>query len=92
MPYPKGIKTPEVRAAWLAQRRTKVEEYDALVAAGLPRYKAAQAIGSDLASVESTRQSIERLEAGVNSTPAARVAASTWGWRCWRACSSPANR
>lgn len=64
MPYPKGIKTPEVRAAWMAQRREKIRAYDQLVGKGMPRYKAARALGSEVTSIEAMRRSVEQLEAG----------------------------
>ena len=34
MPYPKGIKDPAVRAAWLAARWECVRRFDALVGGG----------------------------------------------------------
>ena len=64
MPYPRGIKTPEVRAAWLAERRAKVAWFDRLVGEGMPRYKAAQAMGSDVSSIDAMRRSLEQLEEG----------------------------
>ena len=64
MPYPKGIRTPEVRAAWLTQRRERVQAFDQLVSEGIPRYKAARAMGSDVSSIEAMRRSIENLENG----------------------------
>ena len=64
MPYPRGIKTPEVRAAWLAERRAKVAVFDRHVAEGLPRYKAARAMGSDVSSIDAMRRSLEQLEEG----------------------------
>ena len=64
MPYPKGIKIPEIRAAWMAQRRERVREYDGLVDAGMPRYKAAKVLGSDVSSIEAMRRSVEQLEEG----------------------------
>ena len=64
MPYPKGINQPEIRAAWLADRRKTVQSFDRLVDEGIPRYKAAQAIGTDASSIEAMRRSIEHLEQG----------------------------
>ena len=64
MPYPRGIKTPEVRAAWLAERRAKVEGFDRLVGEGMPRYKAARVLGSDVSSIDAMRRSVEQLEEG----------------------------
>ena len=65
MPYPKGIKTPEIREAWLTQRRETVGAFDGLVRGGVPRYKAARLVGSDVSSVEAMRRSIENLETDV---------------------------
>ena len=62
MPYPKAIKTPEVRAAWIAQRRTVLQAFDQLVGEGLPRYKAARSLGLNPTSVEAMRRSVEQLE------------------------------
>lgn len=62
MPYPKGIKTPEVRAAWLLERRAKVQTFDQLVRDGLPRYKAARTLGHDVSSIEAMRRSVEQLD------------------------------
>ena len=62
MPYPKGIKTPEVRAAWIAQRRETVQAFDRLIGGGLSRPKAAEALGLNFRSVESMRRSVEQLE------------------------------
>ncbi len=64
MPYPRGIKTLEIRTAWLAERRERVASFDRLVAGGMPRYKAARAIGSDVSSVDAMRRSLEQLEEG----------------------------
>ncbi len=64
MPYPKGIKTPAIRAAWLAERQEKIVTFDRLVCEGLPRYKAARAMGSDVSSIEAMRRSVEQLEEG----------------------------
>ena len=64
MPYPKGIKNPEVRGAWLAARRDLVRRFDALVDGGTPRYKAARALGSDVSSIDAMRRSVEQLEEG----------------------------
>lgn len=62
MPYPKGIKTEEVRAAWLSERRVKIQAFDQLVRDGLPRYKAARVVGHDVSGIEAMRRSIEQLE------------------------------
>ena len=62
MPYPKGIKTPEVRAAWLAVRREKIQAFDRLVCEGYARCKAARALGIDVTSIEAMRRSVEHLE------------------------------
>ncbi len=64
MPYPKGINTAEVRAAWVAQRREQVQAFDRLVTEGMPRYKAAKALGKEVTSIEAMRRSVEQLEAG----------------------------
>ena len=64
MPYPKGIKIAEVRLAWLAERRETVRRFDELVGEGLPRYKAAQALGSNVSSIDAMRRSVEQLEEG----------------------------
>ncbi len=64
MPYPKGIRTEKVRAVWLSKRRERVQAFDQLVEQGVPRYKAAKALGSDVSSLEAMRRSIENLESG----------------------------
>lgn len=64
MPYPKGINTAEVRAAWMAERRETILAFDRLVDAGMPRYKAARALGKDVTSITAMRRSVEQLEAG----------------------------
>ena len=64
MPYPKGIKEPAVRDAWLRVRQERVRRFDALVAGGLPRYQAARALGSDVSSLDAMRRSVEQLEEG----------------------------
>ena len=62
MPYPKAIKSPEVRAVWIAERRAKIQEFDRLVSGGLPRYKAARRLGVHPTSLEAMRRSVEQLE------------------------------
>lgn len=62
MPLPKGIKTPEVRAAWLSQHREQLREFDRLVAGGATRAGAARTIGRDVTSVDAMRHSVEGLE------------------------------
>lgn len=64
MPYPKGIKTPEVLTVWVAERRQKLQVFDQLVCEGMPRYKAAQVIGVHVSSIEGMRRSVEQLEGG----------------------------
>ena len=64
MPYPKGIKDPVTRRAWLAPRQDLVRRFDELVAGGLARYKAARALGSDVSSIDAMRRSVEQLEEG----------------------------
>ena len=64
MPYPKGIKDPAVRDAWLRVRQERVRRFDALVDGGLPRYQAARALGSDVSSLDAMRRSVEQLEEG----------------------------
>ena len=64
MPYPKGIKTPEVLNEWLAERREKLRRFDQLVHEGIPRYKAAQVVGVHASSIEGMRRSVEQLEGG----------------------------
>ena len=55
---------PEVRAAWLAERRQKVSGFDQLVSQGVPRYKAARIPASDVPSIDAMRRSVEQLEEG----------------------------
>ena len=64
MPFPSGINEPAVRAAWLAERRRKVEAFERLVGNGIPKPRAARAVGSTVAGVKSMRHSIEGLEEG----------------------------
>ncbi len=64
MPYPKGIKTPEVLTVWLTERREKLRLFDQLVREGIPRYKAAQMIGVHASSIEGMRRTVEQLEGG----------------------------
>ena len=59
MPYPKGIKDPAVRDAWLRVRQERVRRFDALVAR-----QAARALGSDVSSLDAMRRSVEQLEEG----------------------------
>ena len=62
MPYPKGIKTPEVRAAWIKERRDNLNAFDQLVAGGSSRPQAAQTLGLNTRSVEGMRRSVEEME------------------------------
>ena len=64
MPYPKGIKDPAVRDAWLRVRRERVRRFDALVAGGMARYQAARTLGLDVSSLDAMRRSVEQLEEG----------------------------
>ena len=64
MPFPSGINDPVVRAAWLAERRRKVEAFERLVGNGIPKPHAARAVGSTLPGIKAMRHSIEGLEEG----------------------------
>ena len=64
MPFPKHINAPAVRAAWLAERRRKVEAFERLVAGGIPKPHAARAVGSTVTGIKAMRHSIEGLEEG----------------------------
>ena len=64
MPFPSGINDPAVRAAWLAERRRKVEAFERLVANGIPKPHAARALGTSVSGIRAMRHSIEGLEEG----------------------------
>lgn len=62
MPFPKHINAPAVRAAWLAERRRKVEAFERLVGNGIPKPHAARAVGSTVTGIKAMRHSIEGLK------------------------------
>ena len=64
MPFPSGINDPAVRAAWLAERRRKVEAFERLVGNGIPKPHAARAVRSTVTGIKAMRHSIEGLEEG----------------------------
>ena len=64
MPLPKGINRPEVRAAWLAERREKVAAFDRLVAMGLPEWQAARKLDTTRPGISAMRRSVEAMEDG----------------------------
>lgn len=63
MPLPKGINSPEVRAAWIAERRSKLARYERLVAGGAGQAEAARQVGLAPGAARAMRHSIETMEA-----------------------------
>lgn len=64
MPFPKHINAPAVREAWLAERRRKVEAFERMTSQGIPKPRAARALGVSVSGIKAMRRSIEGLEEG----------------------------
>lgn len=64
MPFPKHINAPAVREAWLAERRRKVEAFERMTGQGIPKLRAARALGVSVTGIKAMRRSIEGLEEG----------------------------
>jgi hypothetical protein len=64
MPLPKGINTPQVREAWVAERREKLAEFERLCAGGMGQTKAIRAVGLAPGGLAAMRRSVESLEEG----------------------------